>query len=129
MRGTDDRRQSSIPAQRLGLAVDDYVARRAAGEKWCWRCASWQPLGAWGRNRTTADGLGSMCRDCKRDYDRERHRQRTGAEPRAERQPRPRTVAPRALPPAPAPAPAPPATDDLARARARIAARRARAAG
>lgn len=39
-------------ATRLRLPVDEYVARRAAGERWCSGCRDWHPASAFAGNRS-----------------------------------------------------------------------------
>lgn len=53
-------------ANRLGMSVPDFLAKRAAGEKWCARCRAWQPASAFGVDRHASDGLRSFCRQCGR---------------------------------------------------------------
>lgn len=53
-------------AARLGISPDEYEARLAAGEKWCWGCADWHQRERFGLNSNTGDGLQSRCRDSRR---------------------------------------------------------------
>lgn len=77
---SDRHRRVDAPAARVGVSPAEYEARRRAGEKWCPRCGSWVPVDDFTRNRSSADGYGSMCRDCKREYTRAyaRRRRRCG---------------------------------------------------
>jgi hypothetical protein len=61
-------------ATRIGVTLAEYEARRAAGEKWCWRCRSWQWREEFPPNASTADGRQAMCGDCKRTYNHARYR-------------------------------------------------------
>ncbi len=49
-------------AARLGMGVEEWRARRAAGEKWCYRCRTWHPRAAFTTNRSKSDGLSDRCR-------------------------------------------------------------------
>lgn len=49
------------------------------GQKWCGQGAHFVDLSGFSTNRATPDGLQSMCRPCRRDYDRERNARRTVA--------------------------------------------------
>ena len=40
-------------ARRLGLTLDEYRARRAAGERWCPKCRAWRP--AWSPPRFSCE--------------------------------------------------------------------------
>lgn len=40
-------------------------------EKWCPKCESWLPHGAFNASRQSASGLQAYCRDCMRTYVRE----------------------------------------------------------
>jgi hypothetical protein len=35
-------------ANRIGVSVNEYRARREAGERWCWACRDWHPAAAFG---------------------------------------------------------------------------------
>jgi 5-methylcytosine-specific restriction endonuclease McrA len=54
-----------VAAKRLGLALNEYDARMAAGEKWCGRCREWQPVVTFGIDRSRGDGLASHCADSR----------------------------------------------------------------
>ena len=55
-----------VAAHRLGLTVEEYTARRAAGLKWCTGCRTWRPVGAFGQDRTRQDGQCARCFACSR---------------------------------------------------------------
>ena len=48
-----------VAAKRIGLTVEQYRARLAAGEKWCRVCREWHPVAAFGidRSRGEPDGV------------------------------------------------------------------------
>lgn len=48
-----------IAAKRIGVSVDEYERRIAAGEKWCSGCRAWHPVQMFGPNR---DGYQKYCR-------------------------------------------------------------------
>jgi hypothetical protein len=48
-----------IGAKRLGMSVDEYERRTAAGEKWCTGCKDWHPVQMFGPN---GDGYQTSCR-------------------------------------------------------------------
>ena len=60
-------------AKRLGLSADDYVARRAAGLKYCWSCRKWISDQRFGLDAVRSDGLAGRCRECKNRRERELH--------------------------------------------------------
>jgi hypothetical protein len=55
-------------AHRLGLTVDEYLAHKEAGLKWCSGCKDWHPTEDFFRDRRRADGLGPECRRFKRSH-------------------------------------------------------------
>lgn len=52
-------------ARQTGVTYPEYVARRAAGEKWCWVGRHWQPLHMFGFDRSRSDGLEARCNPCR----------------------------------------------------------------
>jgi 5-methylcytosine-specific restriction endonuclease McrA len=50
-----------VAAKRLGLSLEQYNARIAAGEKWCGRCRAWHPVAAFSADSSRGDGLASIC--------------------------------------------------------------------
>lgn len=48
-------------AIRLGMTIDEYLEKRAAGQKWCSGCKSWHPTQDFPRNRNRSDGLNAEC--------------------------------------------------------------------
>lgn len=72
-------------AAKIGCGVEEYRARRAAGEKWCARCRSWHVAADFSANRSNRDGLANMCRACKGAYDVAYNRQRYAPASNAER--------------------------------------------
>ncbi len=57
---------TKIAAKRLGLSLEDYTAKLAAGLKWCFRCKSWKSVGDFGTDRTRGSGKASRCAVCRR---------------------------------------------------------------
>jgi HNH endonuclease/NUMOD3 motif len=55
-----------VAAGRLGMTVEEYMARRQAGEKWCYRCDRWKPIDTFGQDKTRGDGHNASCLDCGR---------------------------------------------------------------
>lgn len=53
-------------AARLGVALAEYLERRAAGQKWCVAHKAWHHCDAFGRDHTRSDGKNPRCRkaDC-----------------------------------------------------------------
>lgn len=82
---TSDLRIIRGAAARIGCDVEEYRARRAAGEKWCGQCRSWHVAADFSANRSNRDGLANMCRACKGAYDVAYNRQRYAPANNAER--------------------------------------------
>lgn len=55
-----------VAARRLGVSVDEYRERRAAGEKHCVSCRGWRPRDAFGVDRSRFDGLAAACLECRK---------------------------------------------------------------
>lgn len=55
-----------VAAKRLGLTLQEYEARCAAGLKWCTGCKSWKPAGNFGIDRSRGAGRAARCTDCRR---------------------------------------------------------------
>jgi hypothetical protein len=55
-----------IAARRIGVPLEAYLARIEAAEKWCDRCKTWRPIGAFGEDRTRGDGRDAKCKECRR---------------------------------------------------------------
>lgn len=51
-------------ARRAGLTLDDYIARRIAGEKRCNHCGEWKREDRFSSDINRWDGLYGICRDC-----------------------------------------------------------------
>lgn len=51
-----------VHAARMGITLDEYDARVAAGKKRCTRCKAWHPRSAFGADRSRSDGLDASCR-------------------------------------------------------------------
>lgn len=48
-------------AVRIGVTLEEYLARRKAGEKWCTTCKAWKPVGLFAVDRSRGDGLRASC--------------------------------------------------------------------
>lgn len=83
------------PAAKLGLAPATYAMLTEAGAKWCALGKHWAARAEFVKNRSSADGLGSACRACKRRYQRDAYARR------ARRIPHPTGGPPPGGPPAP----------------------------
>ena len=55
-----------IAAARLGLSLEDYRSKRAAGFKWCTGCKDWVVITEFTRDSSRGDGLGAGCWNCQR---------------------------------------------------------------
>lgn len=53
-------------AKRLGLTLQEYQARQAAGLKRCRRCRFWKQVAAFCLDATRSSGRGSCCNECRR---------------------------------------------------------------
>lgn len=60
MTTTPDRVRATA-ASRLGLSLDEYDAKIAAGQKWCTKCKAWQSRSEFAKDRSRGDGLKSTC--------------------------------------------------------------------
>lgn len=49
-------------AKRIGISEADYVAKLAAGQKWCGGCSAWHQRDAFNADRSRTDGLSARCR-------------------------------------------------------------------
>jgi hypothetical protein len=48
-------------ATRVGLSPGEYMARRDAGLKHCFRCSDWHPVAEFGPDASRSDGLAASC--------------------------------------------------------------------
>lgn len=53
-------------AKRIGLSLEDYTAKLAAGLKWCTCCKFWKPLADFGKDITRGTAKASHCVACRR---------------------------------------------------------------
>jgi 5-methylcytosine-specific restriction endonuclease McrA len=53
-------------AKRLGIALEDYLQRKASGLKHCRRCREWRQVAMFGVDVSRGDGRASICGLCKR---------------------------------------------------------------
>lgn len=61
------RKSAAVAAAKLGIPLEEYLARRAAGLRWCTRCYGWLPRAQFERPRTGAPD-GSYCIVCLKEY-------------------------------------------------------------
>ncbi len=59
---------AKIAARRIGVEVAEYLARREAGEKWCFGCRDWHSVTAFSVDRSRSDGLNGQCREAASAY-------------------------------------------------------------
>lgn len=55
-----DRRAAAL----VGVPYEEFVGRRAHGEKRCTACKTWLPVAEFGSDASRGDGLSSACRNC-----------------------------------------------------------------
>ncbi|MGC5534286.1 HNH endonuclease [Streptomyces sp. SR-10] len=55
------KRVRATAAARLGLSLDEYDAKIAAGQKWCTKCQTWRARHDFAKDRSRGDGLKSTC--------------------------------------------------------------------
>lgn len=65
-------------AAALGIDVQEYGEQVRAGNRWCFRCAAWQPVSAFGPRAGRTGNLDTQCRESARTYARDRQRQKRG---------------------------------------------------
>lgn len=58
----------AIAAARCGVAVEEWRARRASGQKWCMGCAAWRAIDDFGVDASRGDGRASLCHPCRRNH-------------------------------------------------------------
>lgn len=51
-------------AAKIGCTVDEWLARRANGERWCTSCRAWWFVENMHPDRRKPDGIGCKCRAC-----------------------------------------------------------------
>lgn len=51
-----------VAARRVGVTVEEYTAKVAAGQKWCTRCRAWRLRSEFVADRSRGDGLAASCR-------------------------------------------------------------------
>lgn len=59
---TDETWHRKTAAKRIGISLEEYVARIASGEKWCTFCKAWHPRTIFGVDKSRGDGLSASCR-------------------------------------------------------------------
>jgi len=60
----DGRRLGAIKtaAKKAGVSLDEYIAKVAAGLKYCWPCNSWHDKSVFNIDRSRGDGLAAICK-------------------------------------------------------------------
>lgn len=49
-------------ATQIGVTVEEFDRRTAAGERWCWYHVAWHPVAEFGTDRSRVDGMAALCR-------------------------------------------------------------------
>lgn len=71
-------------AKHMGLTLEAYRARLAAGERWCTGCRTLHLRDAFGPDRSRNDGLNRKCKEsARRSWEAWHARHRAGLPPRA----------------------------------------------
>jgi len=51
-------------AKKTGVAVEEWLARRLAGLRWCFRCRSWKDVELFSIDKSRGGGHASSCKAC-----------------------------------------------------------------
>lgn len=51
-------------ARKAGCTVEEWWARRTAGERWCYRCVEWKALSGFSKDRSRTGGYAPICKPC-----------------------------------------------------------------
>lgn len=54
-------------AKKIGCTVEEWIARREAGERWCTTCRQWQVVENMQPEHGRPGGIGVRCRACYAD--------------------------------------------------------------
>lgn len=54
----------------LGISREEWITKRGAGLKWCWRCTSWKKRIEFPPDANRKDDLSNVCKICKNAYGR-----------------------------------------------------------
>lgn len=54
-----------IAAKRLGLTLEEYLAKIDQGLKWCTSCKEWLPINSFSIDNSRGDGRTAACRTCR----------------------------------------------------------------
>ena len=60
MAGTKDG-AVKMAAGKLGVSVDEYRKRKAAGDRWCWSCKMWKLAAQFPQNSGYPGGVSGKC--------------------------------------------------------------------
>ena len=61
-------------AKRIGISIEEYLARIAKGFKWCYRCKLWKQKSEFPSDKSRGDNLASTCADCRHVKVRRKHK-------------------------------------------------------
>jgi len=54
-------------AHKIGCSIEEWIARRVAGNKWCFRCRSWKSGALFSIDASRGGGRSSTCKSCTSD--------------------------------------------------------------
>ncbi len=54
-------------ARRTGCSLKEWIARRSAGQKWCFRCRCWKDGASFSVDKSRVGGRSSSCKECTSD--------------------------------------------------------------
>jgi hypothetical protein len=57
---------AKIAARRIGVPLLVYLAEIDCGRKWCSKCPGFRDQDQFGSDRSRADGLAVVCRECRK---------------------------------------------------------------
>jgi hypothetical protein len=66
-------------AGQLGITVEEYRSREAAGQRSCSNCRDWLPIMAFTADAHRPRGVKAYCLDCRNGFDRARRARRRTA--------------------------------------------------
>ncbi len=60
--------RARLAATNLGISLEDYQSKRAAGLKHCTTCKDWLPEASFAKDRSRGDGIAARCLACGRTF-------------------------------------------------------------
>jgi len=54
-------------AKRTGCTLDEWIALRSSGKRWCFRCRHWKTAQSFSMDKSRTGGKTSSCRECASD--------------------------------------------------------------